>query len=173
VIARGGTLRIAQPPLRVQRTLEKVNRGDLGVIAGFQTSLQQCENELLRSWNEQMDGPRRLSRLEEGNMEMEAIALHLGDDGGLTDEAERTNMAAILFRLAEVRDVDAAESVWKGTDLASFYVVVLTGHLRLLFKDATIEELVRVRSLGAVCRGRCRVCGCGVWGIWHPSLWFS
>jgi len=142
VIARGGTLRIAQPPLRVQRTLEKVNRGDLGVIAGFQTSLQQCENELLRSWNEQMDGPRRLSRLEEGNMEMEAIALHLGDDGGLTDEAERTNMAAILFRLAEVRDVDAAESVWKGTDLASFYVVVLTGHLRLLFKDATIEELV-------------------------------
>jgi hypothetical protein len=106
VIARGGTLRIAQPPLRVQRTLEKVNRGDLGVIAGFQTSLQQCENELLRSWNEQMDGPRRLSRLEEGNMEMEAIALHLGDDGGLTDEAERTNMAAILFRLAEVRLAD-------------------------------------------------------------------
>jgi hypothetical protein len=79
----------------------------------------------------------------------------------------------LAYRAVQVRDVDAAESVWKGTDLASFYVVVLTGHLRLLFKDATIEELVRVRSLGAVCRGRCRVCGCGVWGIWHPSLWFS
>ena len=42
--AEGGDLWVAQPPRAVAAAIEKVSRGALGAIDGFDTTLRRCED---------------------------------------------------------------------------------------------------------------------------------
>lgn len=47
VRAEGGELRVAQPPAAVGAAIERVARGGLGALDGFDATLRRCEDRII------------------------------------------------------------------------------------------------------------------------------
>ncbi|KAL1528416.1 hypothetical protein AB1Y20_009765 [Prymnesium parvum] len=153
---RGGTMRIAQPPAHVMRGIQAAARGTFDRIVDLQDTLRECEDILL-SHSQSLVAPVCPGGTDTAT-DLDAVLIHLKgvDVDGRT--AVRTacvpreqpieQLARYLLRHAEVRPINAGDTVWRPKDNATFYVIVLHGRLRLLCNGQVIEDCVPGSCVG-------------------------
>lgn len=154
VLGRGGELRLAQPSTRVAATIVAAAAGKLGpTFLTFEEELHRSESLILAR-----HGGTELPSLEDlpvssGISELIRAGFHKTSPGdheavvtALTQQSATAQRhaaaAAKLLDVGVIRHLEPGDAVWRPADAASFFVIVLSGHLRLWRQGHAIEHSV-------------------------------
>lgn len=140
----GGALRCAAPPKHVAAAIERSARGTLGRMLGFDETLRECEESVLRA-HAPAGGAAAvaLAGVVEASLLL-ALSPHLIRQ----PSADSVSMVRTLLQMGERWRVVGGQQIWTQTEFASFYVIVLSGEHELRRDGHLIEIAVPGAMLG-------------------------